>query len=758
MRSKYVCASACIALAMTSAGHLQAQEASVNDQGASEVALPPVVVAAPKQRIAQKPRSKPKGTGTAQAGATSGQSENADVDGEGNGGLLEKGLPGSAGVFTLGQIDMVGGSAITNDAMWTFSKTTLDQALALAPGVAASNSGGSRNEQLIFVRGFDRWQVPLSIDGITIYRPADNRIDFSSFLTADVSQVQIAKGYTSVLNGPGGMGGAINLVTKKPTKAVEGEVQGGMMFGTDGQYEGYKTYASLGTRQRGYYAQVSGAFLDTDGWFLSNDFKPTSVENGGERDHSYKDNWQISAKLGLTPNATDDYSINFVRMNNAKGAPYHVTDPVGKQKYWDWPDTTQQNIYWLSHTKLGSSSFVETKAYYTTFQDKLVSYDDPAQTIQTMPKAFISDYDDWAGGGSVLFGTDLTPWDTFKASFFYRRDQHDETQAYNIKNVTCGSTKPCFQEPTQTDLEDTYSIAFENTIHATNRLDIVAGISYDWRKLYRAEEFTAPSTAPTPSDPGTFFEYNKKDSDAFNWQSAIVYRSDDFNTWHASVSDRTRFPTIFERFSSRFGGATSNPGLKPEQSTNYEIGWTGAFARNSQMSAAVFYSDVTNLIQSVPFICASCSTPTQTQSQNVGDGNFYGVEYSIDYAVNDKLLVGGNVTWLQRDIHNPSNPSFELTGMPRVKGIGYLTYKITDAWSITPNVEFASDRWTVTTDGTLYYKTGAFALANFQTEYDLTDKTSLMFTARNIFDENYVLTDGYPEMGRSFYANMRTQF
>jgi iron complex outermembrane receptor protein len=752
MRSKNVCASACIALAMTTAGNLHAQGAGVANQGASEVALPPVVVASPKQRIAQKPRLKPKGADAAQSGATSGEAEKVDADGgEGDSGLSGNGLPGTAGVFTLGQIDMVGGSAITNDAMWTFSKTTLDQALALAPGVAASNSGGTRNEQLIFVRGFDRWQVPISIDGITIYRPADNRIDFASFLTADVSQVQIAKGYTSVLNGPGGMGGAINLVTKKPTKAVEGEVQGGMMFGTDGQYEGYKTYASLGTRQRGYYAQVSGALLDTDGWFLSNDFKPTAVENGGERDHSYKDNWQVSAKLGLTPNATDDYSINFVRMNNAKGAPYHVTDPVATQRYWDWPDTTQQNLYWLSHTKLGSSSFVETKAYYTTFQDKLVSYDDPAQTMQTLPKAFISNYDDWAGGGSILFGTDVTPWDTFKATFFYRRDQHDETQAYNVKNKTCGSTKPCFQEPTQTDLEDTYSIAFENTVHATNRIDIVTGVSYDWRKLYKAEEFT--------TDLG-MFEYNKKDSDAFNWQSAIVYRADDFNTWHASVSDRTRFPTIFERFSSRFGGATSNPDLEAERSINYEVGWTGAFARNSQMSAAVFYSDVSNLIQSVPFICQdpACLGQAVSQSQNVGDGNYYGVEYSIDYAVNDSLLVGGNITWLQRDIHNPSNPAFELTGMPTVKGISYLTYKITDAWSITPNVEFASDRWTVTSNGKLYYKTGAFALANFQTEYDLTDKTSLMLTARNIFDENYVLTDGYPEMGRSFYANMRTQF
>ena len=81
MRSKNVCASACIALAMTTAGNLHAQEAGVANQGASEVALPPVVVASPKQRIAQKPRLKPKGADAAQSGTTSGEAEKVDAKG-----------------------------------------------------------------------------------------------------------------------------------------------------------------------------------------------------------------------------------------------------------------------------------------------------------------------------------------------------------------------------------------------------------------------------------------------------------------------------------------------------------------------------------------------------------------------------------------------------------------------------------------------------------------------------------------------------
>jgi len=48
------------------------------------------------------------------------------------------------------------------------------------------------------------------VDGGRIYLPADNRLDFARFLTADISEVQTQKGYASVLDGPGAMGGAIN--------------------------------------------------------------------------------------------------------------------------------------------------------------------------------------------------------------------------------------------------------------------------------------------------------------------------------------------------------------------------------------------------------------------------------------------------------------------------------------------------------------------------------------------------------------------
>ena len=265
-------------------------------------------------------------------------------------------------------------------------------------------------------------------------------------------------------------------------------MQGGLSFGTDGSYEGYKTYASVGTKQKGYYLQASGTLIDSDGWMLSEKFTPTSVENGGLRINSDTRDWQVNLKAGLTPNATDDYSINYSKRSGSKGAPYHVTDPISIQRYWDWPYWDIESVYWLSHTKVGDASFVETKAYYNTFKNGLFSYDDAAQTTQALPKAFRSYYDDWAGGVSIEGGSDITTWDAIKGAFYYRRDDHGELQDFNVNGVKCGNP-PCLTEPNQVTIEDIYSVALENTVHMTKQFDIVGGASYNWRDLVQAQDW-----------------------------------------------------------------------------------------------------------------------------------------------------------------------------------------------------------------------------------------------------------------------------
>lgn len=648
--------------------------------------------------------------------------------------------------YTLGELqvtartrggELIGGSVIGSEDLRRFDKVSLDRALDLAPGVIAGNSGGSRNERLIFVRGFDRFQTTLSIDGVRVFLPADNRIDFGRFLTADLSQIQISKGYVSVLDGPGGLGGAINLVTRKPTEALDGEVRIGANLDGDGSMNAYTVSGRIGTRQDLFYLQVSGAKYDRDHYSLSDDFKPTVLEDGGRRARSDTDDWRVNLKAGLTPNDTDEYSLNFTRQEGSKNAPLHVTD-TASTRYWTWPYWNIDSLSFLSTTRIADNATLRTRVYRNTFDNGLYSYDNASQTTQTLGRAFRSLYEDEAYGGNVELGVDLFSTNTLKVAAYYRKDRHVEWQQ---------TFSPALIEPRQTTTETTGSFALEDTQQVGENLDLVFGVSYDWRHLILAEDFNA----------GQFVYYPLTDDNAWNWQAAAKWRVTDASSLYASVSSRTRFPTLFERFSSRFGTAIPNPNVKPERATSIELGGEMQIARVN-VSGALFYSDIEDALIQVP-VALGPPFGTVNQTRNAGDGEYYGGELALTADLTDRLQLGGNYTYIRRDLTDPTNAAFKPQGVPDHKLFAYLDWNVTDAVRITPSVEAASNRWTVTSTSAInpprFYKTGDYVLTNLSVQWAVTPKIDLVVGGRNLFDENYQLVDGFPEEGRSFFADLR---
>ena len=105
----------------------------------------------------------------------------------------------------------------------------MGEAVAIAPGVNLSTN--SRNESMVYVRGFDPRQVPVFLDGIPQYAPCDGYIDFGRFTTFDLGEIRVGRGAASLLYGPNTLGGAINLISRKPSRPLEGDVRIGMGSG-----------------------------------------------------------------------------------------------------------------------------------------------------------------------------------------------------------------------------------------------------------------------------------------------------------------------------------------------------------------------------------------------------------------------------------------------------------------------------------------------------------------------------------------------
>ena len=682
------------------------------------------------------------------------------------------------GVFNLGELTVIGsrpsgqtaGQAISEEKIkakdiYDFNRNTLDDALTLAPGVSVDGFGGSRNEKVLYIRGFDLFQAPLYIDGVRVYLPYDNRLDIGRFLTPDLSEVQVQKGYVSVLNGPGGMGGAVNLVTRKPTKEIEGEARETIDFGNTGGLAAHTGMASLGTKQENFYLQASGAYRNTDGYFLSKKFDPVRfggvpTENGGRRDNAEARDWRVNLKAGFTPNDTDEYSISYTKQEGRKDSPFSTveqirgisgTDPVlGFQRNWKWPKWDYESVYFLSHTALGEKSYVDGKLYYNKLNNKLSAYDDGTFGPRVTGRSFDSYYNETGYGGSVEMGTELIPMNTLKGAIHWRRDMHEP------RNLAMPDVNSTFDaKPEQR--EDTTSFAVENTFHATERFDLVAGVSYDHRNLDKAEYAVGTGAA------STIAEYDKKNDHAWNWQAAAIYKLTDTARVHASVSDRTRFPTLWERFSTRFGDALPNPGLGAERARNYEIGWADTVAPGLNLSATAFYSDVEDVIQGVNVLITDPANPTgpglpRVQNQNVGDGKYYGVELKADWTVNDALAVGGHYAYLHRKIDGPGGLDIKPVGTPRHSALFYARWEAYTRLVLMPSLELYSSRYSSDRFESTYTKNKGFALANFSADYQITENFSAGVGVRNIFDKNYVVQYGYPEAGRTFFARAKATF
>ncbi|WP_374569966.1 TonB-dependent receptor plug domain-containing protein [Phenylobacterium sp.] len=660
---------------------------------------------------------------------------------------------GQAGqAFELGQIIVtaprvqgvaIDANTLSSEAIYAFSRPTLDDAVNLIPGVASSNTGGSRNERVVSVRGFNRFQAPLMIDGVRVFLPADNRLDYGRFLTPDVAEVQVAKGYVSVLDGPDGMGGAINLVTRKPTKPFEAEAQASLDMGRKGEYAGYTAFGLIGTRQDRWYAQASYARRFQDHTDLSGDFTPTASEDGGERDLSRAEDWRLNLKVGVTPNDTDEYSLNYTKQEGEKLAPLSTVDPVSTQRFWTWPYWNIDSLYFLSTTALSERLTLKTKIYRNTFDNLLRAFDNRNENTQTLGRAFNSYYADEAHGGALILAVQATDADKVSLAAYYRRDEHVEWQ----QGFPSGAV-----EPHQTSLEDSYSLAVENVLELSPALTFTAGASYDWRDLKRAEDYTS----------GAYVFYPLRDSHAANGQAKLSWRLDDKSEVYASISSRARFPTLFERFSSRFGGAVSNPDLKPERATNFEVGGARELG-GVHLEGAVFYSRLDDVIVSVPFIYTTCTAAgvctdnAVSQSRNVGEGEYWGLEGAVVWRAAETLSLGANYTYMHRDLTDPNNAAFRPTDVPAHKGFVYADWRPLARLRVLPSVDLASDRWTVNTAGTRYYRTGAYAVANLRVDYELADGLEVGVGGRNLFDQNYQLVDGFPEQGRTLFLSLRAR-
>jgi iron complex outermembrane receptor protein len=649
--------------------------------------------------------------------------------------------------FGLGTVEIIGQRVaadiavttdkVTADVLAARHRDDLSEALDLIPGMAIQNTG-QRRERTIALRGFTSRQVPLFIDGVPVYVPYDGNVDLSRFGVGYISEIVVSKGLASLLYGPNTLGGAVNVVSRKPVQPLEvsgrAEIEANNDFDTDAN----RVDASIGGNSGTLYGIVTGSYGTSNGYRLPDTFTPVAAQPAGDRLNAVDRDTLLTAKLGYQHDA-DEYALSYYRQVGAKHDPPYAgsylkssTRPDGMQvRYWNWPYWIKESIYFVARNEITSKGTLRWRVFNDSFRNSLNSFDDATYSTHNRPYAFYgSVYNDFTYGGSADFEWAWDSQNVTRVASHFRNDVHREFQAAPALPVM------------HLDIP-TYDVAIEHEWRPLPALSVTPSYSYMIQPGQTVQVYNSnvKRYSPVETDRST----------ANNGQLVVTYQLDGGPSLFGGVSRKTRFPTIKERFSGGLGSMVPNPGLKPETALHVEVGLEQQAATwNARLS--LFQSRLHDAVQSVSIAPTACATPPCSEWQNVGKQRNRGVEVSGGYSPLDTLHLQAEVDVLQIDFLN--NPSLKPLGTPGNK------YRLMGDWEFLPKLRVRADwqheaaRYSTST-GTRV--AGSFDLVNAFLRYEPLSHLGLELGVRNATDALYAYEEGFYEPGRTYLAQVDFQ-
>jgi iron complex outermembrane receptor protein len=440
---------------------------------------------------------------------------------------------------------------------------TIGQALELLPGVSLSIGG--RDEQKVWVRGYEQSNVLLLVDGVPISDPYYGDLDLGQLPIFDVARVSVTRGAASPLYGPNGLGGVINITTVQggPSKRVAGDLRltserTAVAHASAGGGDLLSWYFGLG-------AETS------DGWPMAGGFEATPYQEGGVRVNSDLRRATVMGRVGWKiPEAGTLYaSLRFI--DAEKGIPFHTTEPAGFIKFARFPEWRQTTLA-LGYEDDFARGQIRAQVYGHGFDNTLEAFADPELEILQLESSF----SDRVYGGYVQGEWDLGGGHRLGSAVHLRQDRHLKTERYPD-----GS-----EDPSESYRAWTWSLSAEDRWRIDNRNSLVGSLALEGLDVIHAESLREIGGGPAPVD-------DARPSETL-WSPQIEYRRVLGPGWTASFAlyRRGRFPTMRQLY----GTDPPNPDLGPQRTTGLDLGAGFSPSSALNLEGTVFLNRVADLI------------------------------------------------------------------------------------------------------------------------------------------------------------------
>ena len=601
--------------------------------------------------------------------------------------------------------------------------------LRSAPGVTAGRFGGHGLEPVI--RGQSQNQLNVITNGASTYGGCPNRMDPPSSYAAIESfdRIKIVRGYQSVLNGPGGPGGAVILSHERPefdgeTLLASGTLSAG--YDANGVTRFADGYALTGTKHG--YARVTASAKDAENY---------EDGNGNTVRSSFSER-QGGFTLGLTPG--DGTHLR-------AGYNYHeVEDALFPGAGMDSP-LAETNAYTagLEHAfNSGIVRRVDISGYASLVDHVMDNFSLRERTAA--PFLRVDSESDTLGGA---FKTDLNiGGQLVETAIDYRRNKRDATRLAGGSAATVSRVQSIMW-PDLTIRE--LGFAAETTFDLTDSTALVAGARYDHVKAtYGRADERAAVTGRTPNDLyRAFYGVTAGDRTENNLGGLLrlEYGLSDVTTLFGSVSRTVRTADATERglVNDRGLGANNsswigNPDIDPEQHHQLEAGLTtGSADWQANASAYVNLVDDYILRDSARGQDGILITSVNADIYRNIDALLAGLELSGEWAVTDSLRAKADLSVTYGEDWDTDRA---LPQIPPLQGAVHLDWQAQDYLQLGGTVRYATRQSRVDTNpatgtGRDVGKTAGYAVMDLRTVVTPADGFEISAGVTNLFDTTY---------------------
>ncbi|GGI81355.1 TonB-dependent receptor [Shewanella gelidii] len=586
---------------------------------------------------------------------------------------------------------------------------SLDQVLKNVPGLYVRVGG--EGTPRVDIRGLKTRHIIYLVNGVPANNTNDGQFDPSVIPTSQIEVVEVSVGPSSVLYGPGGAGGVINIITKSALNepVVSGKVEGG-------DNSTLNADLSVATTQENWQGLLSFSHQQSDGFPLSDDYEAAEFQARGDRDNADRETQSLYGQGTYWLSEQSTLTGNLSLKQGDWGKPSRDGSTDAKSKFERVDDYQEKTLQLGGAHRFSPEFTLRGFGYYN--QNDVLEYGYEDATYQDINAS--------QDGRSTVQGANIQAIMQPSAESVFTSALIAENQTWEAIEKKAATKKKPAQEQTSDDDLWLYTLATEYQFQSTENYGATLGAAYHYvdKKQGHEQDYSAQAS--------TYLWLNDASKLAFGF------------------AHKVRYPSMRNLYSQSSG----NTELTPENSNHLEVSVNQQLGLQTELLVAAHHSQTDGYI----------AKDGDGIYQNLGDYRFQGIDLMLSSQYWDGLDLNLSYSYLDTLDKDADGSLDRLEHRPRQQVRLQASYAFATATTVSLNAERIMDQ--------IYYRqtqsAGVTAVEQIALDdYTLVDvnvrqaivndNLSLYVRATNLLDENYVQSEALPQAGRQVFVGIDWQ-